>query len=69
MVLDRLAKEINLHEILGKYSHHILSMVYAHCVEPKSVNQMQSWFEKTDLNHILSLEQLLTSFFRLFTAN
>jgi transposase len=58
MVLDRLAKEINLHEILGKYSHHILSMVYAHCVEPKSVNQMQSWFEKTDLNHILSLEQL-----------
>lgn len=58
MILDHIAKEIGLHEILGEYSNEILSMVYAHCVEPRSVNQMTSWFAKTDLNHILKLDTL-----------
>jgi transposase len=55
VILDYLAKDIGLHEILGEYSHQILSMVYAHCVEPRSVNQMPEWFQKTDLNYILNL--------------
>jgi transposase len=58
MVLNHLAQEINLSETLGDYGDEILSMVYAHCVEPKSVNQMGRWFEKTDLNHILDLSQV-----------
>lgn len=58
VILDHIAKNIGLHEILGEHSHHILSMVYAHCVEPRSVNQMPEWFQKTDLNHLLNLESL-----------
>lgn len=58
ILLHSLAKSIKLPDILGSYSHEILSMVYAHCVEPKSVNKMPDWFKKTDLNHILNLEGL-----------
>lgn len=55
VILDSLAKGIRLHNLLGDFSHYILSMVYAHCVEPRSINKMPDWFKTTDLNHILNL--------------
>ena len=55
-VLHEIATEINLPEILGEYSSEILSMVYAHCMDYKSVNNMPDWYERTDLNTILDLE-------------
>ncbi len=58
LVLNEIAKQIKLHEILGKYSSEILSMVYSHCVDPKSLNKMQDWFGKTELNHLLNLNEL-----------
>ncbi len=61
MILNHIAQEINLSKILGEYGNEILSMVYAHCVEPKSINQMEHWFEKTDLNLILDLQRLTES--------
>ncbi|MDI6738727.1 MAG: hypothetical protein QME12_09550, partial [Nanoarchaeota archaeon] len=61
IVLNYLAQEIRLAEILGEYGEEILSMVYAHCVEPKSINQMENWFEKTDLNFILDLQGVTES--------
>lgn len=61
MILNHLAKEINLSETLGEYGDEILSMVFAHCVEPKSINRMENWFEKTDLNFILNLSQVTES--------
>jgi len=56
VVLDHIAREIGLPEILGDYAPELLSMVYAHCVEPRSINQMTKWFAKTDLNYLLDLE-------------
>lgn len=58
LVLDHLAKEIELPAILGSYSNEILSLVYAHCLDYKSINQMERWFERTDLAMLLNLEQL-----------
>jgi transposase len=58
LVLDHLAKSINLHKLLGDHSHEILSMVYAHCLDFQSLNQMSSWYERTDLNYILNLKGL-----------
>ena len=58
MVLNHLAQEIELSETLGAYGNEILSLVYAHCLDYKSINQMTSWFERTDLNMILDLEEL-----------
>jgi uncharacterized membrane protein len=31
-------------------------MVFAHCLDYKSINQMSEWFERTDLNMLLDLE-------------
>ena len=58
MVLHSIATEIDLPRLLGNYSNEILAMTYAHCLDYKSLNNMKTWFERTDLNHILRLEDL-----------
>lgn len=58
LVLNYLAQEIGLSEHLGEYGNELLSMVYAHCMDYESINQMPDWFEKTDLNMLLDLEGL-----------
>src|SRR5271157_1212252 len=61
LVLHHLAEEIGLRDCLGEYAAEILSMVYAHCLDYQSVNHMQKWFQRTDLNWLLGLEQLTES--------
>lgn len=56
VVLDHLAKKIGLPELLGDRALEILAMVYAHCLDYKSINRMEQWFERTDLALILPLE-------------
>jgi transposase len=58
LILNHIAKDIGLSDFLGDYSDEILSLVFAHCLDYKSVNYMPSWFERTDLNMLLDLEQL-----------
>ena len=58
LVLHHLAQEIQLPEQLGPYSQEILSLVYAHCLDYRSLNHMPSWLERTDLNFLLDLEGL-----------
>ncbi len=58
LVLDAIAKTIKLAEFLGEYGKEILSMVYAHCLDYKSINQMERWFERTDLAMLLPLEDV-----------
>ena len=58
LVLHHLAEEIGLREHLGPYANEILSMVYAHCIDYRSVNHMRTWFARTDLHWMLNLEQL-----------
>ena len=58
LVLHHLATEIELPELLGDYSREILSLVYAHCLDYRSLNYMPHWFERTDLNFLLNLEDL-----------
>jgi len=58
LVLNHLSRELGLSSLLGKYGDEILSMVYAHCLDYESVNQMPSWYERTDLNMLLDLEGL-----------
>jgi len=58
LVLNHLAKEIQLADQLGSYSQEILSLVYAHCLDYRSLNHMPTWFERSDLNFLLNLEGL-----------
>jgi transposase len=58
MILHSIATDMGLTKLLGEYSNEILSMVYAHCLDYKSLNNMKNWFRRTDLNYILKLETL-----------
>jgi transposase len=58
LVLHHLAQEIGLANHLGFYRQEILSLVYAHCLDYRSLNYMPSWYERTDLNFILNLDGL-----------
>lgn len=56
LALNHVAQEIGLHDHLGRFAPEILSMVYAHCLDYESINQMPTWFARTDLNFLLNLE-------------
>jgi transposase len=58
LVLDTIARKIGLHSLLGEYNREILSLVYAHCLDYKSINKMEQWFSRTDLSLLLSLENV-----------
>jgi len=58
LVLHHLAKNIHLPEQLGPYSQEILSLVYAHCLDYRSLNHMPQWFERTELNFLVDLEDV-----------
>jgi len=58
LVLDTLAKEVHLSEILGDYGEYLLSFAYAHSLEPKSVNKMDEWFGRTDLHNMLDISEV-----------
>jgi len=58
MVLHAIATKLGLPELLGTYANEILAMLYAHCLDYKSLNYLKTWFGRTDLNLILDLEDL-----------
>lgn len=58
LVLNYLAEQIGLSSLLGEFGDEILSMVFAHCLDFESINQMSRWFERSDLNMLLDLEGL-----------
>lgn len=58
MVLHALAGAIGLPALLGEYANEILALVYAHCLDYRSLNHMLKWFERSDLNLILDLQEL-----------
>ena len=58
LALHSIAKKIKLPEVFGNYSNEILSLVYAHCMDYKSLKNMPKWYKRTDLNLILNLESL-----------
>ena len=63
LILHHLAKEIALDECLGVFADELLSMVYAHCLDYQSVNQMARWYERTDLNMMCNYSgRFLTGF-------
>ena len=61
LALHGIAQKIGLPKVLGEYSNEILSMVYAHCLDYKSVRHMPEWYKRTDLNALLNLKELTQS--------
>ena len=56
--IDSIAKELDLHNILGSNYKLILLMVYSHLVEKLSINKMKDWIDKTDLPSMLDMSEI-----------
>lgn len=54
IVLDFIARQLGLYEILGEHAHGILALVFCHCHDYRSVLKVEQWFEKTDLKQIFA---------------
>ncbi len=58
IVLENIAHELGLYEILGEIAHPILTLTFAHCVNYRSVIDTDRWFKKTDLCSIFGVEKI-----------
>lgn len=58
LILDAMAKKINLSKLLGEYGDYLLSLAYAHCISPNSVKKLTKWFERTDINSLLNIKDV-----------
>src|SRR4030042_4414497 len=55
LMLDEIARQIDLSAALGEYGDYLLSLAYAHCVSPDSLTGMVDWYQKTEIGSLLSL--------------
>jgi hypothetical protein len=58
IVLESLARELGLFEILGDIAHPILTLTFAHCMNYKSVAETEKWFRKTDLASVFGCDEI-----------
>lgn len=56
--LDYIASQLGLHKLFGKNSAAILSLVYCHCHNYKSLSDVSDWFLNTDLSKIFNLDKI-----------
>lgn len=55
LIIDAVAKQVGLSELLGEFGEYLLSLAYAHCVAPDSVRKLTKWFERTDIHSLLHI--------------
>lgn len=58
LVLDEIAKQIGLGNALGEHGHYLLSLAYAHCVSPDSLNGIVDWYQRTEVSNLLNIPEL-----------
>jgi transposase len=58
LVLDSIAKQLGLHELLGHHFAPILALVYCHCHDYKSVRNMDKWFNQVNFYKILGVDKI-----------
>lgn len=60
VVLNHLAEELGLRDVLGPKAGEILLFVYAQILERKSIHKIEDWLSQTDLLRILKIEAIGT---------
>jgi transposase len=58
LIVDAVAKELGLSELLGEYGDLLLSLAYGHCIDPGSVRKLTQWFERTDIHSLLDIPEV-----------
>ena len=59
-IVHQISEELELPKILGKYSTHILALVYSHLLTKRSINKLEDWVADTELLEILKTEKIST---------
>ena len=55
LILDEIARQIDLAPLLGEYGDYLLSLAYAHCVAPDSLAGIVEWYQKSEIGNLLSI--------------
>jgi hypothetical protein len=55
LILDEIARQIDLSKLLGEYGDYLLSLAYAHCVAPDSLTGILEWYQKSEIGNLLSI--------------
>lgn len=58
LVLDAVAKELDLSSLLGETGEYLLSLAYAHCVSPDSLSGLAQWYQKTEIANLLNIPEV-----------
>ena len=58
LLLNEIARQLDLSRVLGEYGPYLLSLAYAHSVSPDSLTGMVDWYQKTEIGSLLALSDL-----------
>lgn len=58
IALESVARELGLYELLGDIAEPILTLVFAHCLDYRSVDNTKEWYETTDLPNIFGFKKM-----------
>lgn len=58
LIIDAIAKDIGLSELLGEKGDYSLSLAYGQCIAPNSTRKLAEWFERTEINSLLNIPDL-----------
>src|SRR3990167_9904263 len=58
IALESIARELGFFDLLGDIAAPILTLVFAHCLEYRSVEDAKEWYETTDLPHIFGFKKM-----------
>ena len=58
LVLDAIAKELDLAGLLGDYGDYLLSLAFAHCVSPDSLAGIADWYRETEMADLLDIPDI-----------
>jgi len=58
IVLDFLSRQLGLYDLLGEHAYAIMTLVFCHCHDYRSVLDVERWFKKTDLDQIFGVPEI-----------
>jgi transposase len=55
LILNEIARQMDLGPLLGEYGDYLLSLAYAHCVAPDSLSGIVEWYQKSEIGSLLPI--------------
>ena len=58
LALNSIARRLGLFDLIGEHANAIMTLVFCHCHDYRSVADTEKWFKQTDLAHIFGIENI-----------